>query len=104
MAMNGWKISGRKSGVENAIDTLNILMKENEVQIPTYTETTISPLPDFVCEVNLSIDALGINISKKSSTNRDNKIDKNLTNTTNQVAVTKRMHEKIPDHNKKQNL
>lgn len=70
MAMNGWKISGRKSGVENAIDTLNILMKENEVQIPTYTETTISPLPDFVCEVNLSIDALGVNISKKSSTRR----------------------------------
>lgn len=70
MAMNGWKISGRKSGVENAIDTLNILMKENEVQMPTYTETTISELPDFVCEVNLSIDALDISISKKSSTRR----------------------------------
>lgn len=70
MVMNGWKISGRKSGVENAIDTLNILMKGNDVQIPTYTETTISPLPDFVCEVNLSIDALDISISKKSSTRR----------------------------------
>ena len=35
-------------------------------------------------------------ISKKANTNRGNKIDKNLTNATNQVVVTKRIHEKNP--------
>lgn len=68
--MQNWKISGRKTCIENAIDTLNNLMKDSEMQMPTYTEATISPLPDFVCEVNLSIDSLGISISKKSSTRR----------------------------------
>ena len=42
--------------------------------------------------------------SKKQALTGATKSTKKLTNTTNQVAVTKMMHIENPDHNKKQNL